>query len=333
MRRRAGLRKLPVLLLLLVFVAVMFTVPRALSDKASAPFLGIDDGRTGNEPSGSSDVPEVNASPLPTAPSADPPGTVNDIGFITVRMGISDIAGGNLILVNRDIRYDIPDEHGFVAIADHKTSSYMVTSSGMLLAAPAIEALNSMMDAFFTETGNETIAVISGFRDFDKQLDTLAEYTALMGYTEALRWVAPPGFSEHQAGLAVDLGIQSDGALRTFYGEGVYGWFAQNCVEFGFVLRYPEDKTDITGNAHEPWHFRYVGDPHAYIMNRDDLCLEEYIDSVRDFTFEDPLRVDLDGVMYLVYFVEGFDVPVPFDCEFDISGNNVDGFIVTLRVA
>jgi D-alanyl-D-alanine carboxypeptidase len=90
-----------------------------------------------------------------------------------------------------------------------------------------------------------------------------------------------PGASEHQSGLALDVTI--DGTLRQSFGETKAGkWIADNCQRFGFILRYPQDKTGVTQIIYEPWHLRYVGVPHAAFMKEMNLCLEEYIRRVAD---------------------------------------------------
>ena len=90
----------------------------------------------------------------------------------------------------------------------------------------------------------------------------------------AEQWVALPGTSEHQLGLAVD--INPDSSLST--GDQVYGWLAEHACEYGFVRRYPPDKTEITGISNEPWHYRYVGMEAAEEMEELGLCLEEYVE-------------------------------------------------------
>lgn len=93
----------------------------------------------------------------------------------------------------------------------------------------------------------------------------------------------PPGTSEHQSGLAVDvvqtsLPSQYQSLIQEF-GETEAGkWLAENCWKFGFVLRFPQDKEEITGIIYEPWHFRFVGRTHAAAMNEMNMCLEEYIE-------------------------------------------------------
>ena len=85
--------------------------------------------------------------------------------------------------------------------------------------------------------------------------------------------VARAGHSEHETGLAIDL----NGVLETFADTEAYRWLQRHAYEYGFVLRYPEGKEEITGIRFEPWHFRYVGKEHARKMRLLNLCLEEYI--------------------------------------------------------
>ena len=89
---------------------------------------------------------------------------------------------------------------------------------------------------------------------------------------EAEKWVAKPGTSEHELGLAVD--INAEGQTD---GNRLYQWLAEHSWKYGFILRYPAEKEEITGIDYEPWHFRYVGKQAAKEMYEQDLCLEEYV--------------------------------------------------------
>ena len=91
----------------------------------------------------------------------------------------------------------------------------------------------------------------------------------------AEEWVAVPGTSEHQLGLAVD--INADGIHST--GQEVYDWLLEHADAYGFIKRYPEEKTEITGISNEPWHYRYVGEEAAQEMKAKNQCLEEYLES------------------------------------------------------
>mgnify|MGYP003309530973 CR=1 FL=1 len=88
--------------------------------------------------------------------------------------------------------------------------------------------------------------------------------------------VAVPGTSEHQTGLCVDIHNIPTGASVLFADTPEGAWLAENCWKFGFILRYPKDKTEITGISFEPWHFRFVGRYTAYQIHSQGICLEEY---------------------------------------------------------
>ena len=97
--------------------------------------------------------------------------------------------------------------------------------------------------------------------------------------------VAKPGYSEHQTGLAMDVeGETTRGTgLTEAFGSSPEGiWLAEHCHEYGFIVRYPSDKEDITGVMYEPWHFRYVGVEAAAYMVENNLCFEEFASLYRD---------------------------------------------------
>ena len=93
----------------------------------------------------------------------------------------------------------------------------------------------------------------------------------------AEKYVAIPDTSEHQLGLSVDINADTNKCSS----EKVYQWLDENAYKYGFVKRYPEDKTDITGISNEPWHYRYVGTTVAKIMKEENLCLEEYLEKYK----------------------------------------------------
>ena len=96
---------------------------------------------------------------------------------------------------------------------------------------------------------------------------------------QAAIWVAPPGTSEHQLGLAVDIVAESYQLLdRHQEKTAEQQWLMEHCSEYGFILRYPTDKSEMTGIGYEPWHYRYVGREAAEEIMRRGICLEEYLD-------------------------------------------------------
>ena len=124
--------------------------------------------------------------------------------------------------------------------------------------------------------------VREGYRTRDEQQQLLDEKISAYqseGYSEteaeklAKEWVALPGTSEHEIGLAVD--INADTSVSA--ADAVYAWLEDNSYKYGFIKRYPSNKTDITGVSNEPWHYRYVGKKAAKEIYEKGLCLEEYL--------------------------------------------------------
>lgn len=146
-------------------------------------------------------------------------------------------------------------------------------------AAMALEALFKEAEA----NGVADITVTSGWRSYNTQvwlLDNQVEkYSSSMGkdkaYALAITEVAIPGTSEHQSGLCVDMHNMSSADIAFAQSDSAK-WLAENCYKFGFILRYPKDKTDITKISFEPWHFRFVGRYHASCIHELGFCLEEY---------------------------------------------------------
>ena len=133
--------------------------------------------------------------------------------------------------------------------------------------------------------------ICSSYRTYEKQEELFRKKVRALleeGYSrdaadaEAARWVAPPGASEHETGLAVDIVDAGYQMLdRQQEGTPVQQWLMTHCAEYGFILRYPTDKSDLTGIGYESWHYRYVGAEAAEAMAEQGLCLEEYLSSVR----------------------------------------------------
>lgn len=126
----------------------------------------------------------------------------------------------------------------------------------------------------------DQIVPVSGYRSREEQ--TVIYETSLLenGAEFTRKYVALPGCSEHQTGLAIDLAMKReviDFIRPDFPYDGICGQFRKLAPKYGFIERYPLGKEQITGIAHEPWHFRYVGCPHAEILTAQNLTLEEYI--------------------------------------------------------
>lgn len=125
--------------------------------------------------------------------------------------------------------------------------------------------------------------VREGYRTAEEQQEILEDriqtyinqgYSRSRAERTAKEWVALQGTSEHQLGIAVD--INADKSMCS--NEEVYAWLAENAYKYGFILRYPPGKQEITGTSYEPWHYRYVGVEAAQEIYEQGICLEEYFE-------------------------------------------------------
>jgi D-alanyl-D-alanine carboxypeptidase len=190
---------------------------------------------------------------------------------------------------------------------------------GTLLHGRTSRAVEELMYAAF-EAGFHSLCVSSGYRDYDTQAQIYAE-------TPDKSLVQAPNHSEHQTGLAVDivvLDLSQDDMASSPAGR----WLAKNSWQHGLILRYAPDKQALTHIASEPWHFRYVGQPHAWYCWQNNLCLEEYLDFLEK---SGGYSATLDGVRYTVVYErpEKGSIPTPADSDFIVSSDNMGGYIVT----
>lgn len=249
-------------------------------------------------------------------------------------LGEEAVRTGDLILVNNWTPYHFPEEQPLTCIFDGKTGSYYVRDREVYLAPHALTALNAMMDDFRAVGGSKTVNVVAGYRTAEFQQHLFDQSAERNGREHAEKFVAQPGGSEHHTGLVVDFSLFfEDGSSSEYQGTGEYAWINSHCQYYGWVVRYDKAKEALTGIGNEPWHFRYVGIPHALVMAEKELCLEEYIDYLREFPYDGQhLTVDWAGEKYEIWYCSGTAAYLPEEGEYAVSGNNVDGLIVTCKV-
>ena len=184
----------------------------------------------------------------------------------------SEDNGWNLILVNRDSY--IPD--------DYKVELTELSNGEKVDSRIYPELQEMFNDARAQGYG---LFVREGYRTQEEQqqlMDEKIEAYENEGKSKseakklAEQWVAIPGTSEHQLGIAVDINADTTKSSS----DDVYNWLAENAHTYGFIKRYPSNKTDITGVINEPWHYRYVGKEAASKIYSQGICLEEYIDTL-----------------------------------------------------
>ena len=186
----------------------------------------------------------------------------------------ADTSAWQLICLNRS-RYIGSDAEKSIKL------SY-VAGSGERMDSRAAEAYEEMyaaaaQDGFY-------LTPCSGYRSYSTQKRLYYEFVndyMAQGYSQseaedlASRRRNPPGSSEHNVGICMDIICASSSA--GFENTSEYAWLCENAADYGFILRYPADKTDVTGVKYEPWHWRYVGVENAHAIKASGLCLEEYL--------------------------------------------------------
>ena len=252
---------------------------------------------------------------------------------------------GDLILVNAQNSYALTDTIGskltnLYGYEGHG-SYYVLPDSNTKIRSTIIQAMKQLIFDMVDANPN-TLGTSS---EFDRLYITAAyrDTATQEGLNSANpnRYPELAGYSEHHTGLAFDLKVMSKEATISLR-DSEYEWLEAHCAEYGFIIRYDASKSALTGIADEPYHLRYVGVPHATYMTEHDLCLEEYLELLRNSHKYDqtPLEFKAGEQEYLVYYVaantaEGAtftSIPVPPASEgtYTISGDNMNGFIVTV---
>lgn len=234
---------------------------------------------------------------------------------------------GNLLLVNAQHPLRDIDVRAMIPVSMH--------TPAVCLHRDAANALQMLLRKIGS---GDSIVPVSGHRSAQEQIDIYKNSCRENGKTFTRKYVALPNHSEHQTGLAIDVGLKQDKIdfIRpNFPNSGICRTFRESVADFGFILRYPKAKEAVTGIAYEPWHFRYVGHPHAKIMEENGLTLEEYTEFIKQYRAERRLIYSsTNSITAEIYYApaggDSETVSVPDTGIYQISGNNFDGFIVTV---
>jgi len=201
----------------------------------------------------------------------------------TYGVPMADLFAPENTLVNREY----PLDRDYEPRDQVKMTVKCATSAAIYMERVAAEALEDMFAA--AKENGYTLYLKSGYRSYGTQKTMYTNRLQSMNGTDD-GVVAPPGASEHQTGLSCDI-LNKDYAGRPrmtpdFSKTAEAQWMAENCVNFGFILRYPGDKTDITQVIFEPWHFRYLGKGVAGYIVRNGLTLEEFTEQWKEAVLE-----------------------------------------------
>ena len=265
----------------------------------------------------------------------------------SVELDESAIHSGNLLLIKDNSKYSLPlDLSEMIKISDYREETsnaastqingkytYALTYKRICLSKDTLDAFNKMILDYcnspeFTPTNNEVVSNLE---------------IGWGGYSEATRGeyqtdIERKDFYDHGLGTTLTL---KNADYHTRISEedfkNNYGWLYNNAYKYGFILRYPnacQNHTDF--NSSETIHLRYIGVEHATYIHENGCCLDEYLKTIREqYSYNNPLEFTANGKTYNVYYVEysgnPTNVPIPQDKNYYISGDNMNGFIVTVE--
>ncbi len=203
-----------------------------------------------------SSSPVLTQAPEEQDPSQQQPQESEHKHQVTVIDGITYIDG--ILIVNKT--YSLPRDYAPGLNPDAQNAF------DIMAADAAMEGIN--------------LFIVSGYRSYDYQESLYNRYVAERGVEQADAVSSRPGHSEHQSGLCMDVNTTE----FSFEGTPEALWLEKHCAEYGFIIRFPKGKEDITGYEYEPWHIRYVGFQAAQEIMAKDICLEEYLDVTSEYT-------------------------------------------------
>lgn len=288
------------------------------SDQSSKP------AQESSEASQESSTVEESEVPEPAQPPVVPD------GYSLAQFTADDVHTGVLQLVNKDHAYRFLDQWETTNMYDMAVasgSSYGAAYNDIVLQSTAAESMDRMLKACASATGSNDVELLNGNRSLEEAKSLYEEDKAKNGQAHADMYIMQPGYSEHHTCLASDLGQTSTGSFLGQDPSDPAAWLMENSYNYGYILRYPADKTEITKIGYETWHYRYVGLAVAKCMHDNNFCYEEFIDYIKGYSAASPLTIDSVYGTYTMYYQQGTQVPVP-GRDYWISGNNVDGFIV-----
>ena len=243
---------------------------------------------------------------------------MNDGNTAVFQAPTQSVHSGSLILV--DANHPYTDTPKLLNFTQFKNAHIRLPSTSLQVNEITTQPLAAWFNAFYAATKSDKVMVYM----------TNSNTTSNPNYKVNI--------PERTSGLTLDLSILSaDGKSHTpFTADGTYAWLHQHAAEYGYVLRFPNDKQQQTGQKGLSWHYRFVGLPHAIYMKEQNLCLEEYIALVQQHPFNGQhLVYTAGGQNYEVYYVPASngaatDIPYPNGLTPQISGDNIGGFIVTV---
>lgn len=233
-----------------------------------------------------------------------------------LQLTAADQANGALVLVDQAHPYTGNQNWSdFSAISDENVKP---RDTSLSIQAEIQQSLCNLFDAYAASNGYANLQVYS---TLDSTLDASSIYTNVL--------------PDRSCGYSFDIGLITSTGEVVPYIKKRNEWMVTNSWEYGFILRYPENKTEVTGISYAPHHFRYVGDVHAAIMHENNFCLEEYLNYLQNYTMESGGLSYTDASQsYIIYYVPAdlsgtTTVQLPKDVSYSVSGDNRGGYIIT----
>ncbi len=286
--------------------------------------------------------------------TTDTQDSIQKRSFITVEQNNSTNLGlGTLALVNSKHKFmagqpnDCVSSYGYIFNEDGD-KIFSIKSLDVSLKPFALKSFSEMCNDYYKKSKSCAVMMTSGFRT-EKQQQELYENakTELKNTSDGDQveiGVEKGGYSEFQTGLSCYLLAYEDGLTVSLDEVDTYDWLINNCHLYGFVQRYPENKADYTRKSATKSILRYVGLPHSGIMQKENICLEEYTDFIKKYSFEKPYEYfSHSGAKYLVYYTPKSQTDItkikvmtdyngnPY--PYCISGNNVDGYVTAVNTS
>ncbi|MBP1976976.1 M15 family metallopeptidase [Cohnella thailandensis] len=257
-----------------------------------------------------------------TTPTPTPGANPEAEQWTTITLTKDQVYSGPLVLVNREhkIRPEaLPEDIVDLSEQDDLTEGYSLLDPSIELSEAVALRFRELVEGAARD-GVRNLRISSGYRNNSEQEELYEE--------KGSDYALPAGHSEHNLGLSLDLGSTTGAIDQSAEGK----WLKKHAWDYGFILRYPKDKVDLTGIQYEPWHFRYVGLPHSRIMKEKNFVLEEYLAYLKE---KESIVAEEDGVRYRISYVpvtKRTEFKVPVDGSYEISGDNSDGVIVTVAL-
>jgi len=240
----------------------------------------------------------------------------------TIKLTKDNIYQGHLLLVNDEYPFlQELSSNDLIKVYDHQSMQR--------------DAARLLFKIFDHLQCHSQIVCTSGYRSYEEQKNLYIQSLKEHGEAYTQQFVALPHCSEHETGLAIDVALVQetiDQICPDFPYDGICQQFRDLAYDYGYIERYSEYKQHITHIAKEPWHFRYVGYPHSQIMKKENLCLEEYHDFIKNYTLYHPYTYVANCHVVNIFYVpinHEKTICLRDDAIVQISGNNSDGVIVT----